>query len=272
MLALLPVLFLPADLSLLRPDRAPIDGYVIDMKITTEGQTPPADIGMTLKVAGDKMRVEMDLSRMMPGGGGGNEEMMNGAYMLLQENGKMAMILPNMRNPMSGGTGFGMTMDISAIAGMAPQGGPPRANDVQVNVEDLGAGGQIAGHATRKYRITTKANVNGNPMETVSESWFATDLSGAEEGFKKFSSSFGAQFSGNSAKEIQDAMMSKMPKGFPMRSVTEISEGSSKTKATMEVTRIEKSSFEGPEFEVPTGIQLMDMSGMMGGRGRRGGR
>jgi hypothetical protein len=204
---------------------------------------------------------------MMGGRAGG--AMAEGAYMLLQDNGKIAMILPNMANPMGGGTGFGMTMDISSITGAARgRGGMPEASDIQVDVADLGAGEAILGHPTHKYRITTKATVNGTPSETVTDSWFATDLAGAEEGFKKFSKSFGAQFSGGAAKGMQDAIASKMPKGFPLRSITNVTQSGKTSKTTMEVTQVGKATFEASDFEVPAGIQLMDMSGMMGGRGR----
>jgi hypothetical protein len=37
---------------------------------------------------------------------------------------------------------------------------------------------------------------------------------------------------------------------------------------TVEVTKIDKTSFTNADFEVPAGLQVMDLSGMMGGRGR----
>lgn len=256
-----------APMTFRAPAVAPVDdGYVIAMKITSDAMQNE-NMGLTLKVAGAKMRVEMDMSAMMGGRAGG--EMADGAYMLLQENGKVAMILPNMRNPMSGSNGFGMSMDLSAILSGGPgRGSMPEASNIQVDVAELGAGEAILGHPTRKYRITTKATVNGSATETVTESWFATDLAGAEDGFKKFTQSFGAQFSGASAKGIQDAMAAKMPKGFPLRSITTATESGKTQKITMEVTQVGKATFEASAFEVPAGIQLMDMSGMMGGRGR----
>ena len=202
---------------------------------------------------------------------------MGGAFMLLQPAGNVAMPLPEMATPPSGGMGFGMVLDLASLqgggrGGRGGRGVPADATDIQVTVDDLGAGEAILGHATRKYRIhETYALGSGGAQESTTESWFATDLAGAEEGFRKFSESFGAQFgSGNASKSLVDAKRAKMPKGFPLKSITTTAKPDGKTTTTMEATKVGKMSFDASDFEVPAGIQVMDLGAMMGGRGRGG--
>ena len=248
------------------------------MQISTDEAGSRGPANLTLKVAGDKMRVEMDMSGMMGGGRGGGRggEMTAGAFMLLQPDGKVAVILPSMPNPMGGGMGMGMLMDLTAMraGGRGGRGGPPiEVSDIKFDVTDLGAGEPILGHATHKYRFheTYKSGSEATPHDVTSDAWFSTDLGGAEEGFRKFSESFGAQFgSGNAAKPLVDARRAKMPKGFPMKMVSTTAKAEGKTVTTMEVTRIGKMSFEASDFEVPAGIQVMDLGALMGGRGRGG--
>jgi hypothetical protein len=114
-------------------------------------------------------------------------------------------------------------------------------------VEDLGASETIAGHPTRKYRIKPT-----NPDEAV-ELWIATDIPGID--YKAFAGMFGARFTGTDSR-----MAAKIPTGFAMRVV-------GKT-GGMEVTKIDKATFSDADFEVPAGINVLDLGAMMGGRGR----
>jgi hypothetical protein len=144
---------------------------------------------------------------------------------------------------MSGGTGMAMALDLAGLA--ARMGGaPPKVTDA--TIDDLGAGETILGHKTHKYRVR-------QPDNTV-EAWIA-ELPGVE--FKKFVMGFGARFSG-----VDPRMAEKIPSGFAMKIVV-----TGKDAVTMDVTKVEKTSFTDSDFEVPTGIQVMDMPSM-GGRGR----
>jgi hypothetical protein len=235
LLSLLPAAFvLPATIT----STPRVDGYVITMRVSG-GPNAVGDV--TFKTAGDKMRIEADANSMMGGGRGGlNAE---GAYMLPGMDGNIIMVLPKMTNPMGGGTGFAVSVNPAGM--MAARGAaPPPVGDV--SIDDLGAGESILGHATHKYRIKP-----ANPDEAV-EVWIATDI---PLDYKKFASAFGARFTGTDAR-----MVAKIPNGFALKVV-------GKT-GTMEVTKIDKASFDDSEFQVPAGIQVMDLSGMMGGRGR----
>jgi hypothetical protein len=232
------VLIAPANFSAPVTPRA--DGYTITMRITTGTQAP---MNITFKAAGEKMRLETDMSAMMGGGRGG--AMATGAYMLPNSDGKLIMVMPNAPN-MSGGTGMAMSMDLAQMA-QRMGGAPPRV--AEATVEDLGPGETILGYKTHKYRIR-------QPDGTV-EAWIA-DLPGID--FKKFATGFGAQFSG-----MHPRMAEKIPSGFALKVVI-----SGKETGTMEVSKIEKTSFTNSDFEVPAGLQVMDLGAMMGGRGRGG--
>jgi hypothetical protein len=214
------------------------DGYTITMRVSPATEAP---ITITFKTAGERMRLEADLSSLMGGRGG---SMMTGAFLLPRDDGKLIAVLPNMTNPMAGGTGFAMTMD---LAGMAARVGAPPPKVTDAPIEDLGAGETMLGYKTHKYRVR-------QPDNTV-EFWVA-ELPGTD--FKKFATNFGARFSG-----IDPRMAEKIPAGFAMKAVV-----SGKDPVTMEVTKVDKTSFSDADFEVPAGIQVMDMSGIMGGRGR----
>ena len=237
-MSLAPALVVPISISAPAP-RA--DGYTIVMRIAAPGQQP-AD--MTFKISGERMRLEADIGGLMGRGGGRGGAMMAGAYMLPRADGNLIIVLPGAPN-MAGGTGMAMSMNPGAMA--ARGAAPPQAGDVVV--EDLGSGGTVLGHSTHKYRIKP---ANADPMEA----WFATDVPGLD--YKKFASSFGASFTGSDAKAA-----AKMPTGFPLKMV-----GTGTNAFSLEVTKIDKSSFADSDFEVPSGMQVMDMGAMMGGRGR----
>jgi hypothetical protein len=264
LLALLPISVLPnatRDLSVIQSPR--VDGYVVTMAVTAEGAGMNAPMTMTLKAAGAKLRIEMDMSAMMGGGGAG--PMMNGAFMLPQADGRMAMILPNMQNPLGGGMGLGMIMDMQSLSGqMRDLGISLDITDMKVTLEDLGAGDAILGRKTKKYKMTQKYSMGGKPYEGVSELWMTTDMNDAEAGLKKFQESFGMNFVGAAtSKEVKDEIQGKTPPGFPMRTVVIMTTPEGPQKMTMEVTKAEKASIDEKEFDVPAGIQLMDMAQMM---------
>lgn len=265
-----------------------LNGYTIVLGVTADSTRPP--LTLTVKAAGAKIRVEADgLPMMGMGGGGGGGGMAAGAYLLPLDSGKVAAIVPafnmgivlDLASLGGGGRGGGRGGRGRARGGAGGGGGGggtgepmpavPEVTDVTTNVEDLGAGGSILGHPTRKYRIRTTYTVNGNKQDDVSETWFATDLSGSDEGFAKFYTTFGAAFGGrNSSKTVADAVRAKMPKGFPVKVVTTSNTANGPAVTTIEATEITKTSFDPAEFELPAGIQLMDPAGMFGGR--RGGK
>ena len=262
--AALSLSLLPAA-TIVPPEQRALDGYVVSMTIAVSAKEVTAPIGMTLKIAGNKMRMEMDVSSMLASAGGGEASaMMTGAYMLAQTDGRIAMILPNMRNPFGGnGTGMGMIMDAEMIKGQLGQAADSvvkASNDVTVTIDDLGPGETILGRATRRYKLTHRVTVNGQQESGTAEVWMASDLAEAEAGFRKFGESFGKSLLGGSSADVENAIFAKMPPGFALRMVA--TAGTETVK--MEVTKAQKLSIEEKEFEVPSGIQIMDLAAMLG--------
>ena len=109
------------------------------------------------------------------------------------------------------------------------------------------------------------------------EMFISTDVSALAEGLQKFSDLFGGAFSGlagGSSKELSAAMVAKTPKGYTLKAViksveTPASGQPKNSTTTIEVSEIAKASFEVSDFEVPAGMQVMDLAQMMGGRGGR---
>jgi hypothetical protein len=219
------------------------DGYVVMMKVTSGGEGNT----VTLKMAGEKMRLEGDVGGSM--GSMGNMGDTKGAFLLPTPDGKIVAVMPNMQNPMGGGMGFAVTIDVAALAG-GRRGAPPV--NVTPVIEDLGAGEKLIGHATRKYRIK---DTGGSGYMDI---WLTTDLKGLD--FRKFVQAFGKQMSGSDART-----WASVPEGFPLKTVTTSADNSV---TTMEVLSADKKSFAEADFEVPAGIQVLDLGGLMGGRGR----
>jgi hypothetical protein len=200
---------------------------------------------------------------------------MGSPYMLTRADGKITAVLASQ--------GMALVMDPSMLGG--PGMGAiafPVITDVAMTVEDLGAGERTLGYATRKYRVhstykmTTDAAGTSN-YDSSMEVLTSTEVSGLAEGLQKFVDLFGGAFSGLSggnSKELSSAMVAKMPKGYTLKAViksveTPKSGPAKNSTTTIEVTEITKTSIEASEFEVPAGIQVMDMAQMMGGRGGR---
>lgn len=267
LLALLPISVLPnatRDLSATHSPR--VDGYVITMSVVAEGAGMTGPMQMTLKAAGSKLRVEMDIGAVMGAAGSDMGPMMNGAFMLPQEDGRLAMILPNMQNPLGGGgKGMGMIMDMQAMTGtLRDLGISIEITDMKVTVEDLGAGETILGHKTKKYKMVQSYLMGVKPFSGVTEFSMATDMTDAETGLKKFNDSFGKQFVGAAtSKEVQAEIQAKTPPGFAMRTIVNMTTPDGPQTMKMEVTKAEKASIDEKDFEVPAGIQLMDMAAMM---------
>lgn len=266
LLALLPIAVLPNPTRDLSARQAPrVDGYVITMAVVAEGAGMTGPMQMTLKAAGSKLRIEMDMSAVMGGAGGDMGPMMNGAFMLPQEDGRLAMILPNMQNPLGGGMGMGMIMDMQTMTGtLRDLGISMEITEMKVALEELGAGETIMGHKTKKYKMVQSYLMGGKPYSGTTEFSMATDMTDAETGLKKFNDTFGKQFLGAAtSKEVQAEMQAKTPPGFAMRTVVSMTTPDGPQTMKMEVTKAEKATIDEKDFEVPAGIQLMDMGAMM---------
>jgi hypothetical protein len=266
LLALLPISVLPNTTRDFSPTDAPrADGYVVTMSVNSDGPGMTGPMSMTLKAAGTKLRIEMDMSAMLGAASSNMGPMMNGAFMLFQDDGRMAMILPNMQNPLGGGMGMGMIMDMQSMTGgLREMGVSLEITDMKVTLEDLGAGETILGRKTKKYKLAQNYLMGGKPYSGESEIWTTTDMSDAEVGLKKFNETFAMNFIGAAtSKEVKGEIQSKTPPGFPLRTIIRMTTPDGAQTVKMEVTKAEKASIDDKEFEVPAGMQLMDIGAMM---------
>lgn len=269
-----------------------VDGYQITMKVTMEVPgaaqagmpAGPTQMDVVIKSAGDRIRMEMDMAKLMSGRGGdaanqaaAASAMMGGMYILVQPDGKMMTVMPSMGMAMvadpsamlGGGGGMGgmMSMTLDTLPGW-------------LKVTDLGAGERILGFATRKYRVETRVKTTVSVMGTTTSDsaestydiWVTSDASDALAAIRKYSQTMGSSVMGGS-KDVFDAWMKKLPaNAVGLRTIGTSTSEKGKTTFNMEIAEIKKATFEATEFEVPAGMQVMDMGAMMGGRGRgRGG-
>ncbi len=242
-----------------------LDGYMVTQRITSEGDLVMS-MTMRIKVAQGRIRLELD-SPDMP-------QQTGGMYMLMRDDGRITAVVASQ--------GMAVTMDPSMITGqMMGTFAPPTISDVSVSVDDLGAGEPILTYATRKYRVhmtyKMKSATGQSSMDSMMEMSVSSDIPGLADGLQKFTESFGNAFgglAGGSTRELSAALMSKMPKGYTLKAViksveTPASGPVRNSTSTIDVTGIAKASMEASEFEVPAGIQVMDLAQMMGGRGGR---
>jgi hypothetical protein len=252
------------------PSVAP--GYRFTYKVTSDqrGAQPQTAVS---QVAGGKLR--MDWTQ------GGMSAEMRGAYMVMDaEAGRMLMVNPKDKQV--------IVMDAETMGGMAQlAGGMVRMElqDPTLDVEDLGAGGTILGHATRRYKVTQtftmKMTMMGRtsttPTTSVQEVWITRDVLGYDKAFEQWGDRFGKGFGtfggavqGDGWKQLMELSRQKWPKGFPLKTVTTSTSADprdpSKTTTsttTMEITEWAKADIDASVFAIPAGYQTVDLAAQM---------
>lgn len=219
--------------------RAP--GYAITMEVASSLETEK--LVMTLKFAGQNLRLEPDLTAMA-GSDVNMAQMTKGAFLLPQPNGKVVFVIPGM--------GTAMRMDANEIGGT---NAPAQRCDT-VSVEDLGVGETILGVATRKYRMRARLQAKGDRPtgDEVTEMWIATSLPQGKGVFKRFAKTFGNQIGSAGCPD----QFSKFPEGFPLRiKSTKPGPRGPETETTI-VTSIKQMTFPDSDFAIPAGMNVMD--------------
>lgn len=283
LLALLPLAILPsARLGIVAQTRpahvtaavpvsvrhAPLEGYVVTEHVSvasSDAATPsPGPITMRIKVAQGKLRIDMEMAQMAQ---------MGAMYMLPRDSGKMVMVMASQ--------GMAISMDMSMLGNIGSMAGisMPKFSDMTASLDDAGAGEKMLGYPTHKYvqhsTYTMTSDKGAVKMDVSGDMFMTTDVPGLAEGLQKFAEMFAGAFSGMAGaagKDMADAMKGKMPKGFPMKVAvtskqTDAAGVVTNLSTTVEVTEFTKATFDSADFEVPPGMQVMDMATMMGGRG-----
>jgi hypothetical protein len=134
-------------------------------------------------------------------------------------------------------------------------------NHTTSQIEDLGDGGKIFGHATRRYRVTTTGTVERHtatgkvctiPADGVSEMWIAPDMD-LTAALAMMTKQFGF-----GADQVVQGTHTQMPRGLPLRIVTR----NRGVTSTMEYRDIAQTSFDASYFDPPSDYHVMDMRKM----------
>jgi hypothetical protein len=138
-------------------------------------------------------------------------------------------------------------------------------------LDDLGDGGTILGHATRHYRLTTEGTADftvagqtcSRRIDAVSEMWIARDVD-----FGPIADQLVAPIGGSrrvTAAVVNDGVpRAAAPKGTPLRTITRENGGGGTgpaiaTTTTVEITELSRAPLDASIFSVPTGIETVDL-------------
>lgn len=230
------------------------------------GATGPQANTTTVRVLDGKARI--DVVR------GGAANVAEGGWMLVDADaGSMSIVDPAKKRV--------MVMDslASLAGGMADMGMMQMTvTDTSSRVEDLGAGEQVLGLATHKYRVrigyTMNMTVMGKtmPMRTEQESvvQMSEDATLQATGFEAFEKAFRSSMGGlggAEAAKVIAALNANRPKGFPMSQdmqLRNIRNGDTTTvHNTMRVTELVRGGVSESDFVVPAGYQRNDVGASM---------
>ncbi len=246
-----------------------VDGYKFTWRSTGESdakQPTGVQPSMAVQLAGGKLRMDF----LEPSA---NPMMKNGGYMIMDaENNKLIMVSPEEKKA--------IVMDPSAMGSMVgTMGGSGLVkmdvDNIKVEVEDLGSGEKMLGKSTHRYRVTRSYDMvvkvlmmkRKSRHESVQELWLTNDF-GTERAFEAFGRQFANRVaSGGSMQKLMEAE-TKVPRGFPMKTVMKSTDTDDKGKAsttssTMEVTELAKANIDASVFEVPSGYETVDMGAAM---------
>ena len=164
-----------------------------------------------------------------------------------------------------------MIMGLGPRTGMTPPIVSADQKLTRSDIEDLGDGGQVHGHATRHYRLTTAGTLtmsfgaekcSSMPIDGVTDMWIApdVDLGPAAAAAANQLSAMG----GTGTTPTQGAVAAKMPKGTPLKSISTRAAtdpaGRARTiTTTTEIVDFSHTNLDPSLFAVPSDLQTTDM-------------
>jgi hypothetical protein len=142
------------------------------------------------------------------------------------------------------------------------------------DLEDLGDGGRIRGHATHHYRMTTAGTMTmhiagqtcTSTVDGVSEMWVAPDI---DLGPMEAALANQMEALGGAAMELSGGVApTKMPKGVALKSISKRTAKDATGKpititTTTEVIEFAQTNLDPSLFSVPPDLQTMDMRKLM---------
>jgi hypothetical protein len=194
--------------------------------------------------------------------------MMNGTYMLAADNDSTVVtVMPAQR----------MAMVMSADAGGMMGRLRPRfelSDSKMDNVEDLGAGSTILGHATRHFRSTYSTIMKiafgqdscYRHTKTTSEMWIAPDVDVEQSMLGASKAMAGISGAPINIDALAKARGAALPQGTSMRTISTVSgsgrDSASKVVTTVEITELSRAAVDDTMFAPPKDFQVMNMSAL----------
>jgi hypothetical protein len=238
-------------------------GWTFTMKMDVDSGGSGGNMAMTMRQQRTPTKVRTDFSSSMIAG-----SKIDGMYSVMSDADSTIMsVVPGMRMATIMSSGSLMTTPIAQVKS--------GAEHLSVDsLEDLGESDAIAGRATHHYRETRVGTLDvamGDQLcvqhfNAVNEVWLSSDpellaMMAASKEWLAGSpfQAFGADMT---------SATSKMPKGFPLRSVhrsvTPRAHGAPETVTTsMEVLELEHGALADSLFAAPADYKIMDMRKMM---------
>ncbi len=153
-------------------------------------------------------------------------------------------------------------------------------SDVTFRYKDMGAGGSILGHATRRVRTWSTSTMELKAMmmpdqkvisSDSSDVWIATGLEIRMEDMEQWAKSFSSRLRSSSPQadaEIGKYMREFGRSGLVMRSVTWSTDTDKKGKVTTdsittEITDLTIGAIDPSVFEIPKGYEVVDLADVM---------
>lgn len=256
---------LPASLAVAQ---SKVPGWTYALNITVDsgfGAAKRGAMAMRYQTTASALRMEI-----LQVAGAANAATMGanieGSYTLINDaDSTYIMVLPSLH---------AANIMVNPVRMMAKQDLPKvEANRASLQVEDLGAGEPILGHATHRFRIKTVGSmtvtVNGKrctrPMDGETEVWVAPDVD-ITSAMRSMVSHYGFDVPDSGAYTSSGMPMKGVPLRTKVRSVVKDASGGSRTiETTVEYVELSNAPLDSALFTVPADYRVMDMRKQMAG-------
>jgi hypothetical protein len=193
-----------------------------------------------------------------------------GTYQLFDSvDSTMTTVMPSSRSAMVMGLSIMQMLPASSMPSMA-------MHTTRSDLEDLGAGEHISGHATHHVRVTTDGTMDitlmgqtcSQSMASVSDMWIAPDVD-----FGKASAAFSAKLEGltgtkSPSIEQSGVQHAALPKGTALRTVSRSTRPDANgvpitVTTTVEIVELSQQPINAAAFTVPSDFRTTDTRKLM---------
>jgi hypothetical protein len=237
--------------------------YTMNMIVDSGGVAHRSSTAMRYAIVPGKVRMQFLQVSNNPDGG-----QVEGMYQVINAvDSTVLMVMPSQQSA--------MVMGFSSVSGAKAAQTKFETHVVHSQVEDLGAGERISGHATRHMRLhdegTLEVMLGGEhcsiPINSTSDVWIAPDVDITQA----LNTTLGVigKLLGSDAIPAS-ATRSDLPSGTMLRSIAQMMRPDATGKLhpmtmTMELHELAHGPVDPALFEAPAGVKVMDMREMMKG-------